>query len=209
MSENIESNITIINTDMGEIKLSPSLVKNYLVNGNGAVTNQEILMFISLCKYQQLNPFLREAYLIKFGNSPATMVVGKEVFTKRAAKIEDCCGWQAGVIVINSTGEVERRKGSLVLKTEQLVGGWCEVHRKSWKVPVVAEVSLDEFIKYNGKGEIMSTWKQMPATMIRKVAIVTALRETFPEHFQQMYAQEEMPVSDCKLPEDEIIIQEN
>ena len=37
-----------------EIKLSPVIVKNYLVNGNGAVTNQEVVMFLNLCKAQHL-----------------------------------------------------------------------------------------------------------------------------------------------------------
>ena len=60
----------------GEIvKLSPDTIKRYLVSGNGNVTDQEIMMFLGLCKYQHLNPFLREAYLIKYGDrSPATMV---------------------------------------------------------------------------------------------------------------------------------------
>ena len=44
----------------GEIvKLSPNMIKKYLVNGDGAVTDQEIMMFLSLCRYQHLNPFLR------------------------------------------------------------------------------------------------------------------------------------------------------
>ena len=65
------------------IRLSPAIVRKYLVNGSGNVTDQEIMMFIGLCKYQHLNPFLREAYLIKYGNQAATIVTGKEAITKR------------------------------------------------------------------------------------------------------------------------------
>ena len=68
-------------TDTGQV-LNAETVKNYLVSGNGAVTDQEVLMFIELCKAQKLNPFIREAYLIKFGTSPANIVVGKDVFVK-------------------------------------------------------------------------------------------------------------------------------
>lgn len=46
-------------------------------------------MFINLCKYAGLNPWLKEAYCIKYGNEPATMVVGKEAFMKRAEKLMD------------------------------------------------------------------------------------------------------------------------
>ena len=62
--------------------LNAETVKNYLVSGNGNITDQETMMFIELCKAQKLNPFIREAYLIKFGNSPANIVVGKDVFDK-------------------------------------------------------------------------------------------------------------------------------
>lgn len=64
-----------------EVKLTPATVKNYLVSGNAErITDQEVVMFINLCKYNGLNPWLREAYCIKYGSSPATMVVGKETF---------------------------------------------------------------------------------------------------------------------------------
>ena len=62
--------------------LNAETVKNYLVSGNGNITDQETMMFIELCKAQKLNPFIREAYLIKFGNSPANIVVGKDVLCR-------------------------------------------------------------------------------------------------------------------------------
>ena len=45
-----------------DVKLSPNTVKKYLVSGDAdKVTTQEIVMFINLCKYQGLNPFLRQS----------------------------------------------------------------------------------------------------------------------------------------------------
>ena len=64
-----------------EVKLTPELVRNYLVSGDKErVTTQEVAMFINLCKYSGLNPWLKEAYCIKYGTEPATMVTGKEAF---------------------------------------------------------------------------------------------------------------------------------
>ena len=40
------------------IKLSPGIIKNYLVSGGGNVTDQETMLFLMLCKSQHLNPFL-------------------------------------------------------------------------------------------------------------------------------------------------------
>ena len=203
----MSENLTVYQTDKGEMKLSPSIVKKYLVSGNGTVTDTEIAMFIALCKYQNLNPFLREAYLIKFGTNPATIVTGKEVFTKRAAKIPECGGWNAGVILVNKdTGELLEREGTLTLPTEMLVGGWCKVHRKDWVEPMKITVGFEEYCRKDRDGKPMSSWKNMPGVMIRKVAIVTALRDAFPDDFQGMYAQEEMPVDANKLDEKPIVV---
>lgn len=187
-------------TEAGEVQLSPEIIKAYLVSGDpDKVTNQEVVMFLQLCRYQKLNPFLREAYLIKFGNSPATIITGKEVFTKRAAAEEQCAGWQAGVTVQNASGEVVQRKGTMVLPGETLVGGWAKVFRKDWAEPFENEVSMSEYMRTKSDGTPMSNWKNMPATMIRKVALVQALREAFPDKFQGLYSPEEMPVDDSRL----------
>lgn len=194
-------------TDQGEVKLSPSIVKQYLVSGQAdRVTDQEIVMFMQMCKYQGLNPFLREAYLIKFGNAPATMVTGKDTFTKRAAKSPLCAGYEAGVVVQGKDGQLHERKGALVLPNETLVGGWAKVYRKDWKVPMAITVGLDEYARRKNNGELMSNWKQMPGTMIRKVALVQALREAIPEEFSGLYSPEEMPVDDSQLDEEPITV---
>lgn len=184
-------------TETGQV-LTAETVKNYLVSGNGNVTDQEVLMFIELCKAQHLNPFIREAYLIKFGNSPANIVVGKDVFVKRAYRNPDYEGMRAGIVVANKNGEIKEREGSLKAPGEELIGGWCEVYLKDKKHPIKSLVSLEEYSKSQ------ATWKQMPMVMIRKCAIVTALREAFPEDLQGMYDASEMSNVPDKLPEKEV-----
>lgn len=181
-----KSDLVKYNANGEEVQLSRSLIKNYLVNGNGAVTDQEVTMFLSLCKFQHLNPFLREAYLIKYGNSPATVVVGKDVLLKRAMRSEKFGGLSAGVIVVNANGEIEEREGTFVLPDENLVGGWAKVIIKGYDVPFYSSVSMKEYS--TGK----SNWLTKPGTMIRKVAVAQALREAFPEEMSNLYEQEEM-----------------
>ena len=178
--------------------LTADTVKNYLTSGNGAVTEQETLMFIELCKAQKLNPFIREAYLIKFGNSPANIVVGKDVFVKRAYRNPNFEGMKAGIVTVDKEGNTHEREGSLKLPGETLIGGWCEVYTTDKKFPIKSVVSLEEYSKSQ------STWKTMPCVMIRKCAMVTALREAFPEDLQGLYDASEMGV-DTKLPEKEIV----
>lgn len=151
------------------------------------------MMFLSLCRFQHLNPFLREAYLIKFGNSPATIVTGKDVFTKRAKRNPNYAGKQAGIIVTDSTGVVEEREGCFVLPDEKIVGGWAKVFIKGYDQPEYASVSFEEYAGRKSNGELNNQWATKPATMIRKVALVQALREAFPEDYQGMLSPEEVP----------------
>lgn len=183
--------------DGGQV-LSSETVKKYLVSGNGDVTDQEVMMFIELCKAQKLNPFIREAYLIKFGSSPANIVVGKDVFVKRAYRNPDYEGMKAGIVVIDKEGNVIEREGSLKLPKENLIGGFCEVYVKGHKFPIKSSVSLEEYSKSQ------STWKSMPCVMIRKCAIVTALREAFPEDFQGLYDSAEISTVPDNLPQKEV-----
>jgi hypothetical protein len=76
------------------------------------------------------------------------------------------------------------------------------VYRHDWKVAMEHEVSMSEF----NKGQ--SSWKSMPATMISKVAIVSALRDTFPDSFQGMYDSAEMKVDEEKLPAQSVTIEQ-
>ena len=190
--------MTTFEANGNTVELDADTVRNYLTNGNGKATDQEVAMFINLCKYQGLNPFLREAYLIKYDDkAPASTVVGKDAFTRRAAQIPECKGWSAGVAVVTQKNEYQEREGTIVLPGEKLVGGWCAVGREGWENPFKATVNLGEY--NTGK----SMWAKMPATMIRKVAIVQALREAFPDKFQGMYDQSEMG-ADGTLPENEL-----
>lgn len=178
-----------------DVKLSYNIVRNFLTKGNGQVTDQDLTQFISICKYNQLNPFLNEAYLIKFGNAPATMVVSKEAFFKRAEANPTYRGFQAGIIVMRK-GESFDLEGSFYLPGDELVGGWAKVFRSDRNYPSVARVRMEEY----DKGQ--SNWKEKPSTMIAKVAKVQALREAFPSQLGAMYTAEEQGVTIDIIHED-------
>lgn len=174
------------------VTLSLSTVKKYLISGGANVTDQEAIMFINLCKYQKLNPWLREAYCIKYGSSPATLVTGKEAFLKRAEAQPNYDGSKAGVVTVDEDGNVAYRDGALVLPSETLVGGWAEVFRKDRSHSSRIEVGLQEYIVRTKDGKINDQWTKRPSTMIRKVALVQALREAFPENLGSLYVAEEV-----------------
>ena len=181
------------------LKLDTATVRDYLVSGDGKVTDQEIAMFINLCRYQHLNPFLKEAYLIKFGSKPAAIVVGKETFQKRAYRCPKFKGFEAGVIIYHEdSGEFERRIGALAIpiQGQQLVGGWAKVYVEGYQVPVEMAITYREYVARKSNGEVNQQWATKPATMLRKVALVQALREAFPEDLGGLYDADELDIED-------------
>ena len=191
--------VTTFTVGNDTVTLSPSIVRNYLTNGNGAVTDQEVNYFVHLCRGQRLNPFLKEIYLIKFGQQPATFVVSKEAFLKRAEANSQYDGSESGIIVLNKDGELIERKGGFFLKdSEQVVGGWAKVYRKDRKYPSDVQVTFEEYAGRTKDGNLNSNWANRPATMIKKVALVQALREAFPNDLNNLYTEEEQ--GDIQMP---------
>ena len=177
-------------TAMGTVQLDGETVKNYLVRGNGNISDQEVVLFIQMCKAQKLNPFVTgEAYLIKFGSQPAQMVVGYDTYKRRAEENPNHLYTESGIVVVRGTsGEVVQKIGACLYPTEDLIGGWCRVHKlkEGKEVTTFKEVSLKEYDKGN------AIWKEKPCTMIEKVAISQCLREAYPKDYQGLYTSEEL-----------------
>ena len=193
-----DATLTTYKVNGEEVQLSIPMIKKYLVSGNGNITDQEAMMFLSLCKFQKLNPFVRDAYCIKYGNSdPATLVIGKDVYTKRAEQNPKYNGMEHGVIVMTKDGEIKERVGSFYVQGEEkLVGGWAKVYIKGREVPQHDTVAFNEYAGFKKDGTLNSNWSKRPGTMIEKVAIMHALRNAFPNDFQGLYIQEEMSNGD-------------
>jgi len=162
------------------------------------------MMFLKLCQYQKLNPFLNEAYLVKFGNEKAQIIVGKDVFMRRLSNSPLVEGYQAGIIVRKKgSDEIQYRNGTFYVPgEEQLLGGWSRIWRKGWKEPVEHSVSLHEYIKLGANKEPQAGWKKA-ATQIRKVALVQNAREVVPD-LRQLYISEEMQVDEEQLQNEQV-----
>lgn len=183
-----------IETRTGEIiTLDKKTVETYLC-GSQEISNSEFTMFFQLCKVHKVNPFLKEAYIIKFGTSPATIVLDYKVLQQCAEDNPNFEGMKTGVLVIDKDGNEKERNGSYILPNEILIAGWCEVFRKDRKESTKVYSMFDEFKQINKKtGELNSNWSGKPCFMITKVAKTQALREAFPNMFgSNVYIQEEV-----------------
>lgn len=178
-------------TALGNVQLDANTVKQYLVKGDGKVSDEEVFLFVKMCQAQRLNPFVTgEVYLIKFSDKqPAQMVIGYDTYKRRADENPEHLYTVSGIVVSRgTTGEIVQKKGACIYPTETLVGGWCEVHRRKGdhEVTTYKEVALGEYNKGN------SIWKEKPCTMIEKVAISQCLREAYPKDYEGLYTAEEI-----------------
>ncbi len=183
-------------TALGVVDLDFASVKRYLVRGQAdKITDQEVVLFMKTCQAQKLNPFAQgEVYLIKFGNDPAQMVVGKDAYTRRAEENPLYLGYKSGIVVLRGN-EVIQKEGTCLYPGEELLGGWCRVNRlreaSKEKEEVFKEVSLKEY----DKGQ--ANWKTKPCMMIEKVAVSQALRAAFPKDYEGLYVAEEVSPNGC------------
>lgn len=193
--------VRYVASDGTEVKLSPTIVAKYVLTGNGEASDKDVFSFLAKCRARGLNPLAGDAYMTSYrnrdGSTSTSVIVSKDYFVRTATQQPGFDGMRAGVVVANrKTGELTYREGSIVGKnSECLVGGWAEVYDKGRRFASRAEVSLDEY------DQGRSLWKSKPATMIRKVALVQALREAYPGAFGGIYDRDEMPEPVIPIPD--------
>jgi phage recombination protein Bet len=185
--------ITYTSQDGQEIKLTPEIIRSFLVHGKAElVTTQELAYFMGICKARALNPFAKDCYLIKYGNDPAAIVTSIDYFRKLAREQADCRGWHKGIVVQDAAGNVRKTSG-LLLETETLIGGWFSAKPAGWDEPFELEVNLKGYIKKTKDGVITRFWQdENQATMIAKVAEGQGLRAVWPKPLGHFYTNDEI-----------------
>lgn len=177
-------------SDGVDVELTPEKVVGLIVTGGQQPDPRDVAVFMAKCQARGLNPLAGDCYMTtyknKHGRVSTSVVVSKDYYMRTAYMQPTYKGFKAGVIVANN-GQVFYRDGAFVIKGEQILGGWAEVYDERLTQPVREEVSFDEY------DTGASLWADKPATMIRKVALVQALRETYPQAYGGVYDQSEMP----------------
>lgn len=184
-----------IPTAEGPIALSVASVLKWIAP---TAPPREALKFVLTCRAARVNPLLKEAHLVEYGGQWST-IIDKSGWLRRANEHPQYDGFEAGLILrpIDAStkpptpiGPPEYHEGAVQPAGYQLLGGWARVYRKDRTRPVYEAVSLGEYI--NPKSP---NWRDRPCMMIRKVALVQALREA---GFltSGAYDQDEMPAAD-------------
>ena len=152
------------------------LVKRTIARG---ASNDELQLFLHQCKRTGLDPFSRQIYWIKRGNSGTTQVSidGFRVIAARSGELDGQeCHW---------CGEDGDWKDVWLSKSAPAA---CRVlvYRKGCSKPFSG---VANFAAYSAGGNM---WGKMPATMLAKCAESLALRKAFPQELSGLYTSEEM-----------------
>lgn len=170
-----------IPTSEGAISMSVASVLRWIAKD---APETEAIKFLMVCRAAKVNPFLGEAHLVNHGGR-FTTIIDKSGWLRQAEDNPDFEGFEAGVIlrkILGKTkgpdgkevieyGPLEDHEGAVQPSGYQLVGGWAKVYRRGRSRPIVSKVALNEYRKNS------PIWDAMPCSMIRKCALVSALRE--------------------------------
>lgn len=172
------------------------------------LTNEEFSMFVGLGKSLGANPFLREIWAVKYGNSEAQIFLGRDFYRRKAQEQPQYKGHQVDAIYSNDTFKMVSGKPEHSYSLQdrgELIGAYALVYRDD-NEPFFNTVRFDEYS--TGK----ALWDKKPETMIKKVAEAQALRGAFQGVFAGTYDQseewedakeiEEHPSQYQSLPED-------
>mgnify|MGYP001020489803 FL=1 len=173
-----------------QLTISKDKIVEYLdsVGLGQSLTANEKVQFFNVCLAYNLNPIKKEIYAVKYGQNPVSIIVGYEVYIKRAERSGKLDGYD-----VKTEGSV--KDGSL----KAIV----TIYRKDWSRPFVHEVHYTEYVQRTKDGQITKFWAEKPITMLKKVAISQGFRLCFSDENGGLpYSEEEINVKDVENEND-------
>ncbi len=173
--EGIETNNQVVEvpTDYKKVAI------DYLKNMGMQLPQKFATQFIEIAKLYNLNPFKREIYAVGYGQN-FNIIVGYEVYLKRAERIGTLDGWE-----VKTIGEGENMVSEITI--------W----RKDRSHPYHRTFKFREFAQRKSDGTLNKFWKEKPSFMLEKVATAIGFRNYFPDELGGMpYTADELPLDD-------------
>lgn len=187
----MEDRTVAIQDTFGKLTRSQvDLMKRTVAKG---ATDDELKMFIQVCKGSQLNPFLKQVHFVKRwdsreGREVGAIQVGIDGFRSIAESSNQYAGNDDPIF--DGEKEIEygkdpKKKITVPVKATVTVYKLMEGQKMAFS----ATARWDEY--YPGE-RIGFQWHNRPYLMLGKCAEALALRKAFPKLLSGMYAQEEM-----------------
>ena len=165
-----------------QVKLvKDSVAKNTSMN--------EFLLFMYQAGKYNLDPLMKEIWCVKYrADEPASIFASFSGILKKAVETKEFDGFEDKVQWDDE---------------EKLIPKYVEatVYRKNMAHPITFRAYRRIFERRRSDGKLVKNWEEMPYVMLRKVAIVNAVRQAFPDILGTIYIQEEMPEGEVKATE--------
>ena len=154
------------------------LIKRTVAKG---ASDDELKLFVQVCQRMQLDPFAKQIYAIKRGNT-MTFQTSIDGFRVIAQRNPDYAG-QLGPYWCAEDGAWK----DVWLSNKPPAASKVAVLRTNFKEPLWAIARLDSYRVENN-----ALWSKMPDVMLAKCAESQALRRAFPQELSGMQTGEEM-----------------
>lgn len=172
---NHKSNETALYT-MDKEKIE--LLKNTICKDS---TNDELQLFLHICKRTGLDPFTKQIYFIRLAGK-ITVQTGIDGFRLIAERTKKYAPGKETLFSYDEKGKLFSATAFVKKMTDS--GEWHEVAVTAY---------YDEFVQKFKDGNPMGMWATKPRVMLSKCAESQALRKAFPAELSGLYTEDEIP----------------